>query len=77
MRRGMSLKDASAFNIQFRGPKPVFIDTLSFEANVAGPWHAYGQFCGHFLAPLALMSRISLSMGPLLRQSILVKDRVK
>src|SRR5690242_5600944 len=31
LRRGMSLKDASAYNIQFRGPEPVFIDTLSFE----------------------------------------------
>lgn len=55
--RGMSLKDASAFNVQFRGGKPVFIDTLSFEKYRKGqPWVAYKQFCMHFLAPLALMS---------------------
>src|ERR1035437_9814026 len=28
---GMSLKDASAFNVQFQNGKPIFIDTLSFE----------------------------------------------
>lgn len=57
LRRGLSLKDASAFNVQFLGCRPVFIDTLSFEATVAGrPWVAYRQFCEHFLAPLALMA---------------------
>ena len=54
---GMSLKDASAFNIQFHKGKPILIDTLSFEKQIAGkPWVAYRQFCQHFLAPLALMS---------------------
>ncbi len=56
MEHGMCLKDASAFNIQFRGARPIFIDTLSFDPYVEGkPWIAYGQFCRHFLAPLALM----------------------
>lgn len=54
---GMSLKDASAFNIQFKNGKPILIDTLSFEAYHEGaPWVAYRQFCQHFLGPLALMS---------------------
>ena len=54
---GMILKDASAFNIQFKNGRPVFIDTLSFEKYVEGsPWVAYRQFCMHFLAPLALMT---------------------
>ena len=48
---GMSLKDASAFNVQFQGAEPVFIDTLSFETNNGGPWPGYGQFCRHFVAP--------------------------
>ena len=53
----MSLKDASAYNIQFIGCRPVLIDTLSFEAyRVGEPWAAYRQFCQHFLAPLALMA---------------------
>jgi ribosomal protein L11 methylase PrmA len=54
---GMSLKDASAYNVQFAGHRPVFIDTLSFETYRDGtPWVAYRQFCQHFLAPLALMA---------------------
>jgi SAM-dependent methyltransferase len=56
--RGLSLKDASPFNVQFRGAKPVFIDTLSFQRRPAGPWIAYEQFCKHFLAPLFLMSYV-------------------
>ena len=56
---GLSLKDASAFNIQFVAGRPVLIDTLSFESYHEGtPWVAYRQFCQHFLAPLALMSRV-------------------
>lgn len=54
----MSLKDGSAFNIQFKDGKPIFIDTLSFERLQAGkPWAAYRQFCQHFIAPLALMAK--------------------
>jgi len=52
---GMTLKDASAYNVQFRGCRPVFIDTLSFEPDLGGAWKAYEQFCMHFLGPLALM----------------------
>lgn len=53
----MSLKDASAFNVQFLNGRPVFIDTLSFDLYKEGePWIAYRQFCCHFLAPLAIMS---------------------
>ena len=64
---GMSLKDASAFNIQFSLGRPVFIDTLSFERYSDGkPWVAYSQFCQHFLAPLALMARTDIELGRLL-----------
>lgn len=64
--RGMSLKDASAYNIQFQRGKPLLIDTLSFEIYQEGrPWGAYGQFCQHFLAPLALMSKVDPRLGRL------------
>lgn len=54
---GMTLKDASAFNVQWLHHQPIFIDTLSFEKYKEGtPWLAYRQFCQHFLAPLVLMS---------------------
>ena len=47
--------------IEFVGPRPVLIDTLSFETYVEGePWVAYRQFCQHFLAPLAVMSLTDL-----------------
>ena len=65
---GMSLKDASAYNVQFRGCRPVLIDTLSFERYREGqPWIAYRQFCQHFLAPLAVMSYRDVRLGQLLR----------
>ena len=68
MDHGMSLRDASAYNIQFVGGRPVLIDTLSFESLVEGrPWIAYRQFCQHFLAPLALASAVDVRLLQLLR----------
>jgi len=65
---GMSLKDCSTYNIQFRKGKPIFIDTLSFEKYRQGqPWVAYRQFCQHFLAPLALMSYKDIRLNQLFR----------
>jgi ribosomal protein L11 methylase PrmA len=69
--RGLVLRDASAYNIQFIGPRPIFIDTLSFGPYVEGqPWSAYRQFCQHFLAPLALISYVDPSLSELLRLHI-------
>lgn len=68
LRQGLILKDASAYNIQFVGGKPIFIDHLSFEVWEEGaPWVAYRQFCSHFLAPLALLSSVDLQCGLLSR----------
>src|SRR3989344_1736436 len=54
---GLSLKDATPFNVQFFRGRPIFIDTLSFEKYNPGlPWVAYRQFCESFLAPLSLMA---------------------
>ncbi len=66
--RGLSLKDSSAYNVQFSEGRPVFIDTLSFERYVEGkPWIAYRQFCSHFLAPLALMALVDVRLQSLLK----------
>jgi len=71
LKQGMILKDASAYNIQFHKGKPIFIDTLSFEKYEEGsPWIAYGQFCRHFLAPLALMAYHDPRMGAMMRDYI-------
>ena len=67
--RGMILKDASAYNLQFWRGRPVLIDTLSFEVYREGaPWTAYRQFCEHFLAPLMLMARVQVDAYRLLRE---------
>jgi hypothetical protein len=67
LNHGMSLKDASAYNIQFINNRPILIDTLSFEKYTPTPWVAYRQFCEHFLAPLALMSYTDTSLNRLLQ----------
>jgi ribosomal protein L11 methylase PrmA len=65
---GMCLKDASAYNIQFRHGKPILIDILSFEKYQEGkPWVAYKQFCEHFLVPLALIAYKDIRLNQLLK----------
>jgi hypothetical protein len=69
--RGMTLKDASAYNVQFHRGRAVFIDTLSFETDGEGrPWAGYRQFCEHFLAPLALMAMVDGRLNQLGRTNI-------
>lgn len=71
LKHNMSLKDATAYNVQFLKGKPIFIDTLSFEPYQDGkPWDAYRQFCQHFLAPLALISYRDMRLSKLLSDFI-------
>lgn len=71
LEHGMSLKDSSAYNIQFFRGNPIFIDHLSFEKLEEGkPWSAYRQFVMHFLGPLALMSKADVRHGLQLRNFI-------
>src|SRR6185369_1601810 len=71
MAAGFTLRDASAYNVQFRDGRPILIDTLSFRRAAAGaPWTAYRQFCEHFLGPLALMARRDIRLGSLLRDHL-------
>ena len=54
---GVMLTDASAYNIQFVGARPVFIDHLAFRPYRDGElWAAHRQFCEQFLHPLLLQS---------------------
>ena len=67
LEHGMTLKDASAYNVQYFKGEPIFIDSLSFEVCEEGsPWIAYRQFCQHFLAPLALMAHTDIHLSKLL-----------
>jgi ribosomal protein L11 methylase PrmA len=68
MAAGWTLKDASAYNIQFHKARPIHIDSSSFEPLEEGaPWIAYRQFCEHFLAPLSLAARRDVRLLDLLR----------
>jgi len=55
--RDFVLKDATPYNVQFVGSRPVFIDVLSFARYREGePWAGYNQFCKMFLYPLMLQA---------------------
>jgi ribosomal protein L11 methylase PrmA len=58
----VALSDASAYNIQFLGARPVFIDLLSFVPYREGAfWLGHKQFCEQFLNPLLLRSLLGVS----------------
>lgn len=68
LRAGFTLKDATPFNVQFRGGSPVFIDVGSFEPYRPGePWLGYRQFTRQFLFPLMLHSWVGVPFQPWLR----------
>ena len=56
LKLGLSLKDATAYNVQFVRGKPVFIDLTSIEKPARlDLWFALGQFNRMFLFPLLLV----------------------
>jgi len=68
---GFSLSDASAYNIQFRGTRPVFIDIPSIRPYREGEyWSGYRQFCEQFLNPLLLTTLHGIPYQAWLRGSI-------
>ena len=71
LRAGLALKDASPYNVQWRGARPVFIDVGSFERLRPGePWAGYRQFCMLFLYPLMLQAYKDLPFHAALRGSL-------
>jgi hypothetical protein len=68
---GLILKDSSAYNIQWNGAQPVFVDIPSFEVMSKGePWVGYRQFCELFLYPLMLQAYKGVDFRPWLRGNI-------
>ena len=64
-------KDATPYNVQFVGSRPVHIDIGSFERLSDGePWFGYRQFCEQFLFPLVLTARRGLTHQARLRGSV-------
>ena len=67
----MTLKDATAFNVQWLGAQPTFIDIGSFTAYAAGePWAGYRQFCETFFYPLLLQAYRGVPFHSWLRGSL-------
>lgn len=67
---GFALADASAYNVQFIGARPVFIDLLSFRPYRPGEfWAGYRQFCELFLAPLLMRAYLGIPHNAWLRGS--------
>jgi ribosomal protein L11 methylase PrmA len=68
---GLTLKDATPYNVQFRGADPTFIDLGSFELLQPGePWTGYRQFCMLYLYPLLFQAYKDIPFHPWLRGSI-------
>lgn len=61
---GLSLKDATPFNVLFRGSQPVFVDVLSIEGRDArdAAWLPLGQFVRTLVLPLLASQRFGLTM---------------
>jgi SAM-dependent methyltransferase len=68
MGEGFGLKDATPYNILFRGPNPVFVDLTSFERRDPGDptWLPYAQFVRTFLLPLLAVKHFSRRLDELL-----------
>ncbi len=67
----LSLKDATPYNVQWQGTKPVFVDVGSFERLRGNePWVGYRQFCCLYLYPLMLTAYTGVSFQPWLRGSL-------
>jgi SAM-dependent methyltransferase len=62
LKEGFGLKDATPYNVLFCGPKPVFVDVLSFEKRDAGDpqWLPYAQFVRTFVLPLLMNTAFAL-----------------
>jgi hypothetical protein len=71
LKHGWILKDATAYNVQFAGVKPLFIDVLSFSQLQPGePWAGYNQFCRTMLYPLMLEAYKQVPFQPWLRSEL-------
>ena len=67
----MILKDATPYNVQWNGSRPVFIDVGSFERYREGsPWEGYRQFCELQLYPLMLAAWKDVPFQPWLRGAL-------
>ncbi|HET9459628.1 MAG TPA: class I SAM-dependent methyltransferase [Sphingomicrobium sp.] len=68
---GFSLSDATAYNVQFIGTRPVFIDHLSVVPyDPAAGWAGQRQFAMQYLGPLLLWSKRGIAPNGWFRGSL-------
>lgn len=68
---GWMLTDATPFDIQWVGTRPVFVDIPSFAPRQDGErWRGYRQFCSMYLIPLMLTAHLGIPHQPLLRSNL-------
>ncbi|WP_119302977.1 class I SAM-dependent methyltransferase [Dongia deserti] len=71
LERGFDLSDASAYNVQFQGSSPIFIDHLSLRPYRDGAvWTGHRQFCMQFLNPLLCHTLLKIAPNTLFRGSL-------
>lgn len=67
---GFTLSDATAYNVQFEGTRPVFIDHLSVIPYEEGSlWSGQRQFAAQFLNPLLLWAKRGIAPNAWFRGS--------
>lgn len=67
---GFTLSDATAYNVQFEGTRPVFIDHLSVIRHEDGSlWTGQRQFAMQFLGPLLLWAKRGIAPNAWFRGS--------
>ena len=66
-----ALKDSSAYNVQWKNGKPIFIDIASFVPYREDyEWAGYRQFCSMFLIPLLIKKYLNLDINNILRSNL-------
>jgi len=71
LQQNLTLSDATAYNVQFIGTRPVFIDLLSLRRYRDGEfWLGHRQFCEQFLNPLLLCALFGIPHNAWYRGSL-------
>ena len=71
LQSGFTLADATAYNVQFLGTRPIFIDPLSLVPYSEGDfWIGQRQFAEQFLNPLLLTSLLKIPFNAWYRGTI-------
>ena len=71
LKDGFTLSDATAYNVQFDGVAPRFIDHLSIQPYEEGEaWIGHYQFVSQFLGPLLMWSKVGVAPNHWMRGNL-------